>query len=255
MTVGPQQRLYILEQGRCKKSEGEKVPITRQASQKTKTHPMLQRTLSVLRTDDTLCAPGSHFGLLECLYGCPHQYTLTAVTAATTLSISRDGLSDLLGGDRDAMFEIMRHSVRMHLATETLALLDPEWRYVDPNRLERILRSADVKRYGKWETIFNQGQTMNSICMLEKGTCAEYDFNVDLLKSIDVYTFDSVENVEHFIPGDHLGTVQFAGASRNAVASSAVVAVTECTILHVAVEIIEAETPGMKQDFARQFLA
>lgn len=216
---------------------------------------MLQRTVSVLRTADTFCAPGSHFGLLECLYGCPHQYTLTATSEATTLSISHDELSDLLGWERNEMFEIMRHSVRMHLATEILAKLDPEWRYADPNRLERMLRSSELKRYGKWETIFNQGQTMNCLCMLEQGTCAEYDFNVDLLKSIEEYTFDSVETVEHCLPGDHLGIVEFVGASRNAVAPSAMVAVTECTILHIAVEIIEAETPGMKQDFTRQFLA
>merc|ERR1712151_627754 len=103
--------------------------------------------------------------------------------------------------------------------TEMLAMLDAEWRYVSQTRLERILNSSQTKCYTKWEAIFNQGQTINTICMLEEGTIIEYDFDMNLLKDPDQHTFESVENREHNFPGDHLGTI---GALRDAADGKAV---------------------------------
>jgi CRP-like cAMP-binding protein len=250
MVAGEQKRLYILVKGQCIKTEMVTVPIHHQKEQTT----VLQRRRSVFMTEDTLQAPGSHFGVLECLHGCRHQYTLKTVTDAQTLSISHDELSDLLGDKSKETFEMMNESVRRSLVIEILARADPDWRYVDEKRLDRMLRSSETKRYGKWDAIFNQGETMKTICMLEQGSCVEYDFNIDLLKSPDQHTFESVDNVEHSMPGDHLGTVCFLDGSRCAVARNAMVSISECRVLHIDIEIIERETQGMKQDFATQFL-
>jgi len=247
--LGDQMRLYILEEGQCVKQEMKKdlSPLkTKGAAGRRK----LRKQTSVFMTSDSYCAPGSHFGLLECLYGAPHQYTLTTASYCKTLSISRGELSALFGDQRDETFEKMRRSVRIHLVTEILAMLDPEWRYVSQGRLERILDTSKTKSYSKWETILNQGQAINTICMLEEGTCIEYDFDMNLLKDPDQHTFESVENREHNFPGDHLGTIGALkdAADGKAVVRNSMVAVSECFILHIAIDTIEAEAKGMKQD-------
>jgi len=245
--VGDQMRLYILEQGQCVKAEMKKDL----SSIKKSKRPMLRKQTSVFMTNDSYCAPGSYFGVLECLYGSAHQYTLTTLTEATMLSISRDQLAVLFGDQKNELFDAMRHSVRIHLVTEMLSQLDAEWRYVSQSRIERILSSSQTKRFKKWETIFNQGQTMNTICMLEEGTCVEYDFDLSQLKEIEQHTFEECINREHNFPGDHLGTIGFlraAGAGGKAVAGTSFVAVTECLILQIAISTIFAEEEGMKND-------
>jgi len=223
-------RLYIIDKGRCKVSQLSQ-PNEQEPNAVGRKKP-IQTKRSVFVAEDRTVHAGSYFGMLELLYGCPHQHTLTTITEVQTLSIGFDEFRELLNDEADELFDVMKRSVRIHLIQQVHPLL----KLSTEEELVSVLDSARTKRYAHWEVIFRKGDPMDRLLMLEEGTCIEYDGDADSLRE---HTFDSVEVEERSRPGETFGT-RCAIGKTSAVAPFTLVAISECIILHISKESLES---------------
>lgn len=240
---GKNRRVYIVEKGQC---------IVSQIEQNRSDDSWVEgdtkkivRKRSVFMSNDKTCQPGSYFGMLEFLYGCPQLHTLTAMTEMVTLSISFEELQDLLnenGEEYGMIWEAMTRAVRIHLIMQVHQLL----KVSSEKELISLLESAKARRYEQWETIFRKGERLDCISMLEGGSCIEYDGPAESL--IDKQ-FSSVECVEHSRPGETFGTRAIIGR-KEATAPFTLVAISECLILHISKAQIE-NLPRLREAYPK----
>jgi len=228
---GKTRRLYLIEQGLC----------VRKQMVRGKPMDTTNKQASVFITEDKRLTPGSYFGMHEILYGCPHQFSVYAVSKTTTLSISYDELMDLFGEEADRQLVAMKRAVRLHLVIDILEQSNALPRKLDEERLERVLDSSETTYHKKWDIIFRKGERMSSVCMLESGTCVEYNFFMeDMLDNPDEHKFESIGCIEHFLPGDTFGTSKFIDAGGEApLASFTLMAISECQVLHIRTQKLE----------------
>lgn len=215
---GPTRRLYIVEQGSC--GVETHPPEVKQQSIK-KQHSVFSSQVSVVQ-------PGSHFGMLEMVYGCAHHVTLTAVTDVSTLSISFDELHQLLGSDADEIEAVMTRSVRTFLIQRVHPLL----RQSTHDELGRVLDAAIARDYSHWEVIFKKGDTLNQIYVLEKGVCIEYNGDAGTLAEDQM---DSADVVEHSRPGETF-TTECVISQPAYVAPCTLVAIAKCSFMNISKE-------------------
>lgn len=220
--------LYIIERGQC--TEAKMPGDSERGGTSDPRIPAQQR--SVFMRNERIHDPGAFFGMLELLYGCPEQCTVTALTEVQTLSITFLQLQELLGDDVEETLELMRRSVRTHLVQQ----IHPHLRMSTHEELTYLLDSASTCHYNHWDFIFRKGEPLNHILMLEDGSVIEYEGDAE---SLVENTFPSAECIEHSRPGETFGT-RFVIGRDQAVAPFTLVAISKCTMLHISKYSVES---------------
>eukprot|EP00811_Abedinium_folium_P002700 NODE_1247_length_2548_cov_10.323007.p1 GENE.NODE_1247_length_2548_cov_10.323007~~NODE_1247_length_2548_cov_10.323007.p1 ORF type:complete len:736 (+),score=202.37 NODE_1247_length_2548_cov_10.323007:93-2300(+) len=229
------QRLHVIDSGICKESRLSLTTTDGNLAATSMSRVITRR--SVFNAADTVLHSGSYFGMLEVLYSCPYQSTITAITDVQTFSMGYDDLIELLADKDDAANEIppaiavMKRSVRTHLLRQADAFLRDE----SEEELSLIIDSATEVHFTHWQMVLMQGTVLDGMLMLETGTCLECDGDREsLIDSME----SGIDCWERSRPGTTFGTCCVLMPDQT-VAPFTLVAVSACTMLHISKECLD----------------
>ena len=194
--------------------------------------PVSKASKSVFLSETRTCKVGSFFGLLELLYGCPEQATITTLTETKTLSITFDELQELLEEDATTQMEVMRRTIRCLLLRSAHAVM----RRSTPDEIEYVLDAVVVREYQPREVIFKKGELLRHVYVLESGRAVECAMEMD---NITEETFSEVECEEHASPGDTVGT-KCVIDREEVYAHATLMATSRCTVLQISQKSIRS---------------
>lgn len=168
-------RLYIIEEGSCKKEEsGKKQTVL----------------------------PGQHFGMVSMFFGSPQSSTISAETEVKTLSISHSEMLQICddGAEGEGIKSAVQKSMRCYLIRQLEALQDKE-----DDVIEMIEGHAKEVSFKKWDLVFRQGDKLDAIFILEEGSLIEYAGDMTSLEDAAPGSGDAPNTEDRNLPGTHFG--------------------------------------------------
>jgi len=227
-------RLYIVEHG--------------QVLMEVKSKELLPSFWPVGAQPMITLSPGGFFGMRGLLYGAPVGFNITAATDVKTLSISFEEVLETSPPDeRAAMEATMKKNMQGYLLRQI-----PQLKQMAEEHFRNVLEHAEEVSFKKWSVIFSQGDSIDSVYVLQKGMVVEHDGDRAAMCELpgEVERFPDVNSKPARVtPGEFFGVSCLT--DKNAKASYTLVALTDVTLLRLPPGAVWSVLQAERQHIAR----
>eukprot|EP00933_Yihiella_yeosuensis_P033563 TRINITY_DN27241_c0_g1_i1.p1 TRINITY_DN27241_c0_g1~~TRINITY_DN27241_c0_g1_i1.p1 ORF type:complete len:978 (+),score=202.39 TRINITY_DN27241_c0_g1_i1:106-3039(+) len=220
------ERVYIVEQG----------TLLMEVTDRSMLPSFMQAFVGAIRL-----GPGQYFGMRGLLYDAPYGFNVTASSEEVfTLSISYKELLETAGddlADQLHLASIMQESMQSYLLRQI-----PQLKMLADPSFNQVRQQAQIVHFKRWAVIFNKGDPLQNVYVLEMGKLMEFDGDCN---DMQVMSDKEVKCPERTTPGEFFGTECLT--QKSAKAPYSLVAITDVQMLRLPPDAVWAVQQEQRQ--------